>query len=76
MVGVAKLFLQGENLGDARVLSLQGNEIIIELKMPVSDDRTYQIQIGGKQFNLEFTQINVTTPKHQTVYCQAKGLIF
>ena len=70
------LLLQGERIGDVRVLSLQGNEIVIELQIPVYDDRAYQIQIDGNQFNLEFTHINGTIQKHQAVYYQAKGFIF
>jgi len=70
------LLLQGEIIGDAKVLSLQGNEVVIELQMPVSDERTYQILIDGIQYNLEFTKINANIQTHQTAYCQARGFIF
>lgn len=76
MVVIANLFLKGENPENVRVLSLQGNEIIIELEMPVRDDKTYQIQINENRFNLEFTQIDVNFEKNQKIYCRAKGFIF
>ncbi|VEF46915.1 Uncharacterised protein [Bacillus freudenreichii] len=73
---IAVLLLQGERNGDVRVLSLQGNEVVIELQLPVYDDKVYQIQIDGNQFNLEFTYINGTFEKHQAVYYEARGFIF
>ncbi len=73
---IANILLQGEIIGDAKVLSLKENEIVIELQIPVFDDRTYQIQIQGNQYNLEFTQINGTIQKNKPVSYQARGFIF
>ncbi|MED3644709.1 hypothetical protein P5F75_15175 [Caldifermentibacillus hisashii] len=73
---IGKLFLHGNIIGNVRILSQQGNEIIIELQTPVSDDEIYQIQIGEDQYNLEFTQIDVNFQENQPVRCQARGFIF
>jgi len=71
-----KLLLNGVIIGEVKVLSREGNEILLELNIPVYDDKPYQIELDDNLFNLKFSRIDGDIQKGKEVYFQANATVF